>query len=80
MIALRVVNPMYSQQNGSGASAIEETHTEMANTEEVQAEEVANTEESVVSECYLGFDRFGKPECYDSTDDRATKFILIHLN
>ena len=80
MIALRVVNPMYSQQSGSGASAIEETHTEMANTKEVQAEEVANTEEeSVVSECYLGFDSFGKPECYDSTDDRATKFLLIDL-
>ena len=45
MIALRVVNSMNSQQGGTGASATEETDTDMA-----------NTEEPAVSECYLGFD------------------------
>ena len=73
MIALRVVN---TQQDGSGAS---ETPA-VANTEEVQAEEVANTEESPVSECYLGFDSFGKPGCYDSTDNIETKYLMIPLS
>ena len=79
MIALRVVN---TQQGGSGASETSETpdvNTEVTNTAEVQAEET-QTEESPDSECYLGFDRMtGKPECYDSVDSRAAKFILIDL-
>ena len=89
MVALRVVNPMHTQPDGSEASEksetaevnteetdTEETHTEMANTEEVQAEaeEVANTP---VSECYLGFDRFGKPDCYKSKDEPEARFLLL---
>ena len=70
MIFLRVVNPMNSQQGGPGASATEETDTDMA-----------NTEEPAVSECYLGFDsRFGRPGCYDSADNIATKFLLIRIS
>ena len=81
MIALRVVN---TQQDGSGAAETSETpdvNTEETNTAEVQAEtEMAVTEESPVSECYLGFDSMtGKPECFDSVDSRAAKFILLHL-
>ena len=69
MIALRVVNPMNSQQGGTGASATEETDTDMA-----------NTEEPAVSECYLGFDSgVGRPGCYDSADNIATKFLWIPL-
>ena len=91
MVALRVVKPINTQPDGSETSETsetaevntevtdtEETHTEMANTEEVQAEEVANTEEeSVVNECYLGFDRFGKPDCFDSKDEPEARFLLL---
>ena len=69
MIALRVVNPMNSQQGGTGASATEETDTDMA-----------NTEEPAVSECYLGFDVGFRPGCYDSADNIATKFLLIPIS
>ena len=88
MIALRVVN---TQQGGSGASETSETadvntevtktevvETEVAEMEEVNAE-VVKMEESPVSECYLGFDSFGRPGCYDSADNRAAIFTLIPL-